>query len=112
GIVQAVNNSIDISASINSLSATAEACIGSICAKVDDTGTAFGLGLDGWFNDAKTIAGHLSYTSVKYSDVTDTTTSTGFGLSTYINNNHELGFNFSSSDSSSITALSYNYHFN
>ena len=111
GIVQAINNSIDVNASINSLSAKVEGCAGALCIKDDDTGTAFGLGLDAWFNDAKTIAGHLSFTSVKYSNDPDSTTSTGLGLSTYINNNHELGLYFSSSDSSSSSALTYDYHF-
>ena len=111
GAVQAVSDSVDVYGKLDLLSGTSEACLGAICAKDDDTGSAFGLGLKAWFDDARTIAGRLSYSSSKYSKDTKRSSSTSFGLSAYVSEKHELGFGFSNGESSRVTSFSYDYYF-
>ena len=67
-IVKAVNDKIDITAGIASLSGRDEVCSGGFCVSSTDTGTSFGGGLQIWIDDAKKLAGNISIASSKYSE--------------------------------------------
>lgn len=110
-VVKAIGSRADIYAGVASLSATTEACLGSICVKADDTGTEYTAGLNVWFDDAKKVAGHVAVSSSKYSKDTKTYTNTGLGLSFYFTKNHAVSFDYASNDSASAASLSYAYHF-
>lgn len=115
-LVKAIASKVDVTVGIASLSAHAEACVGSLCSKTTDTGTGFNAGIQAWFDDARSFAGSLMLTSAKLSNNTSNTTGSTLGLGYYITKNHQIGLAFGHTDSgaskSSSSMLTYTYHFN
>lgn len=110
-VVKALGDRVDVQAGVASLSTTAESCVGSFCAKIDDTGVLYSAGLNAWLDNAQSFAGHLAVKSSKYSRSTKTYTATLLGLSYYPSKNHELAFSFSNDDIGTTFNLGYAYHF-